>query len=274
MRKGRFMLDLSSIQEKHNEKYLTLEHLRAFIYKAKLNGNKTKGKNEQSFYGVTCAKDALFLLQEAKNSGISISCFKQITTLGISKEVDYSEVEDYLKYLIILDDESNYRINSISQTLQEFYFSQKNHNYLNIEFLFIRKEIENIINAKIPYFKNLSDITEVNLIPLNTGNDGVFSDVHDTIEKLKSELEEKDKKIAELQALLDDKNAPILLGVHRNDDPLKIAIEVRNKYWANYPDNVKSNAQIRNYIIRDYGVTQTLATEIEKIACPINRKKN
>ncbi|HED4421794.1 TPA: hypothetical protein R4326_002065, partial [Pasteurella multocida] len=59
------MIELSSIQEKHNEKYLTLEHLRAFIYKSKLDINKIKGKNEDAFYGVTCAKDVLFLLEEA-----------------------------------------------------------------------------------------------------------------------------------------------------------------------------------------------------------------
>ena len=94
------------------------------------------------------------------------------------------------------------------------------------------------------------------------------------IEKLKKELEEKDKKIAELQTALGDKNVPVLLGAYRSDDPLKIAIEVRNKYWASYPDNVKSNTQIRDYIIRDYSVTKTFATEIEKIACPIDRKKN
>ena len=94
------------------------------------------------------------------------------------------------------------------------------------------------------------------------------------IERLKKELEEKDKKIAELQAALGDKNVPVLLGAYRSDDPLKIAIEVRNKYWASYPDNVKSNTQIRDYIIRDYSVTKTFATEIEKIACPIDRKKN
>ncbi|HDR1586593.1 TPA: hypothetical protein QB446_002168, partial [Pasteurella multocida] len=58
------------------------------------------------------------------------------------------------------------------------------------------------------------------------------------------------------------------------NDPLKIAIEVRNKYWADYPENVKSNRQIQDYIMRDYGITRTFATEIEKIACPIDRKKN
>lgn len=100
------------------------------------------------------------------------------------------------------------------------------------------------------------------------------ADLYQQIEKLQAELVEKDSKIAQLQTALDDKNVPILLGMHRSDDPLKIAIEVRNKYWASYPDNVKSNTQIRDYIIRDYSVTKTFATEIEKIACPIDRKKN
>ena len=94
------------------------------------------------------------------------------------------------------------------------------------------------------------------------------------IKNLRQQLEIKDNQITKLKNNYNNKNIPILLSAYRTDDPLKIAIEVRNKYWANYPDNVKSNTQIRDYIIRDYRVTQTLATEIEKIACPINRKKN
>ncbi|HDR1927878.1 TPA: hypothetical protein R4320_001875 [Pasteurella multocida] len=94
------------------------------------------------------------------------------------------------------------------------------------------------------------------------------------IKELKSKLEEKDKTIIKLQAALDNKEIPILLGAYRENDPLKIAIEVRNEYWKSYPDNVKSNTQIRKSIVKKYGITQTLATEIEKIACPIDRKKN
>lgn len=94
------------------------------------------------------------------------------------------------------------------------------------------------------------------------------------IAKLKTELLDKEAENKQLKQQISEQNNPILLGVHRNDDLLKIAIEVRNKYWADYPENVKSNVQIRDYIIRDYGVARTTAEEIEKIACPINRKKN
>ena len=94
------------------------------------------------------------------------------------------------------------------------------------------------------------------------------------IAKLKTEILDKEAENNQLKQQISEQNSPILLGVHRNDDLLKIAIEVRNKYWADYPENVKSNAQIRDYIIREYGVARTTAEEIEKIACPINRKKN
>ena len=102
----------------------------------------------------------------------------------------------------------------------------------------------------------------------------LYSFIEDYKQDEKATYEEKDNEIAALQQQLKKQNLPILLGVHRNDDLLKIAIEVRNKYWADYPENVKSNVQIRDYIIRDYGVAKTTAEEIEKIACPIDRKKN
>lgn len=93
-------------------------------------------------------------------------------------------------------------------------------------------------------------------------------------EKFKEELLIKDKKIVELQTALDDKNIPILLNTYRKDDPLKIAIEIRRKHWATYPENVKSSTQIQKFITHNYDVSHTLAIEIEKIACPIDRKKN
>ncbi|UDW84075.1 hypothetical protein K7G91_000311 [Pasteurella canis] len=94
------------------------------------------------------------------------------------------------------------------------------------------------------------------------------------LEKLKNELSKKDKEIETLRCKSGKDLYPILLGKYRDDDLLKIAIEVRNKYWMNWPENAKSNVQIIDYIIRDYGVAKTTAKEIEKIACPINRKKN
>ena len=157
--------------------------------------------------------------------------------------------------------------------LSAYYFLRDEYGKIETDFIlnfsFPNKSLQVPIQNTYILISQLSKVVADALDSSQIDNNG-----YEEIERLRSELEEKDKKITELQTALGDKNVPILLGVHRNDDPLKIAIEVRNKYWANYPDNVKSNAQIRNYIIRDYGVTQTLATEIEKIACPINRKKN
>jgi hypothetical protein len=157
--------------------------------------------------------------------------------------------------------------------LSAYYFLRDEYGKIETDFIlnfsFPNKSLQVPIPNTYILISQLSEVVadELNSIQMNDNSS-------EEIKKLKSELEEKDKKITELQTALGDKNVPILLGAHRNDDPLKIAIEVRNKYWANYPDNVKSNTQIRDYIIRDYGVTQTLATEIEKIACPIDRKKN
>lgn len=157
--------------------------------------------------------------------------------------------------------------------LSAYYFLRDEYGKIETDFIlnfsFPNKSLQVPIPNTYILISQLSEVVadELNSIQMNDNSS-------EEIKKLKSELEEKDKKITELQTALGDKNVPILLGAHRNDDPLKIAIEVRNKYWASYPDNVKSNTQIRDYIIRDYGVTQTLATEIEKIACPIDRKKN
>ena len=157
--------------------------------------------------------------------------------------------------------------------LSAYYFLRDEYGKIETDFIlnfsFPNKSLQVPIPNTYILISQLSEVVadELNSIQMNDNSS-------EEIKKLKSELEDKDKKITELQTALGDKNVPILLGAHRNDDPLKIAIEVRNKYWANYPDNVKSNTQIRDYIIRDYGVTQTLATEIEKIACPIDRKKN
>lgn len=157
--------------------------------------------------------------------------------------------------------------------LSAYYFLRDEYGKIETDFIlnfsFPNKSLQVPIQNTYILISQLSEVVADELDSSQIDNNG-----YEEIERLRSELEEKDKKITELQTALGDKNVPILLGAHRSDDPLKIAIEVRNKYWASYPDNVKSNTQIRDYIIRDYSVTKTFAKEIEKIACPIDRKKN
>ena len=205
--------------------------------------------------------DECFSLSSFVNSDKKDRCYK-----------DFFNVADYnIQIPSRTINESARKI--VLDELSAYYFLRDEYGKIETDFIlnfsFPNKSLQVPIPNTYILISQLSEVVadELNSIQMNDNSS-------EEIKKLKSELEEKDKKITELQTALGDKNVPILLGAHRNDDPLKIAIEVRNKYWANYPDNVKSNTQIRDYIIRDYGVTQTLATEIEKIACPIDRKKN
>ncbi|HGO5823475.1 TPA: hypothetical protein ACK3JW_001144 [Mannheimia haemolytica] len=165
------MIDLASIQENIYSKYITLEHLRLFIYKSKLKKGLVKGKNETAFYGVTCAKDAFLLINEAKQKGYNIECYKQNTIDKIPFKTNYDDLRDYLEYLLLLDNESNYRNFFITPTAYEVACEQKSYNYLNIEYLFIREQIEELINAKIPYINELSEVENVELIPIHKNID-------------------------------------------------------------------------------------------------------
>jgi len=94
------------------------------------------------------------------------------------------------------------------------------------------------------------------------------------IEKLKKELEEKDKKIVELQTALEGKNFPIFLNQFMENDRLALAIQARKDYWANYDPNLnnapKAESTARE-IKEKYVLSKKQAEAIEIIACPINR---
>ncbi|MEI7286029.1 hypothetical protein [Pectobacterium carotovorum] len=80
--------------------------------------------------------------------------------------------------------------------------------------------------------------------------------------------------------LLDAKSKiPTFLGTLRSDDPLLIAIKIRNQEWANYdPDNrrtIPSQEGIVAQLIKEYEefeMKDAQAKAIEKVACPIKRK--
>lgn len=170
MRKGHFMIDLCSIIESQNQEYLSLEHLRAIIYGQKIKNNKIKGRNETAFYGVTCSKDVYALLEKAKSKNENMSFFKKHNSVDIFYKIERSELESYLRSLIFLEADSNGKISAYdfnARNAYEIQCEQITEDYTNVEFFFIRAEIENIINAKIPYFENVEDVIELDLIPLN-----------------------------------------------------------------------------------------------------------
>ncbi|RDE87991.1 hypothetical protein [Aggregatibacter kilianii] len=124
------------------------------------------------------------------------------------------------------------------------------------------KQIE-VLHSDLMAFLGISDKSQEN-----------YSDILQEIERLKSELEEKDKKITELQTALDKMNYPIQLNKFMENDRLALAIQARKEYWANYDPNLnnapKAEATAKE-IQEKYNLSQKQATAIEIVACPINR---
>ncbi|MDO4431396.1 MAG: hypothetical protein Q4B95_08965 [Lonepinella koalarum] len=218
------MIDLSNIQENINSKYISLEHLRAFIYKSKINKGTLKGKNEAAFYGVTCAKDAFLLINEAKQNGYNIEYYKQNTIDKVPFKTSYDDLKSYFEYLLFLDNEHNYRNFFITPSAYEAACEQKSYDYLNIEYLFIREQIEELINAKIPYINELSEIENVELIP-----------IHKNIDNKEINQKSETSYLNIIQALKDELLAT---GNHKNQSEL---IEFLSGKYQGYTGLTESN---------------------------------
>lgn len=161
------MLDLSSIQDEYLKEYLSLEQLRAFIYKSKLDKGKTKGANEENFYGVTCAQDVLALLKKEEGRNNIPSCYVLHPITKSLEKVEYSHLISYLKFLVFAQiDTTSFRYNPDAMTAYEHFCENGSVEFENEEFYFRRDEIENMIGAKIPYIENISDVETVKLTSL------------------------------------------------------------------------------------------------------------
>lgn len=104
---------------------------------------------------------------------------------------------------------------------------------------------------------NFEEVKEkVNLISLN--------DALSEIQCLKTKIEELENK------------QPILLGAYRDNDPLLLAIEIRNSEWVKYdPENDRMTRGNQEAIIKDLEdnkkFSNAQAKAIEQVACPIKR---
>ncbi|WP_418146651.1 hypothetical protein [Actinobacillus pleuropneumoniae] len=296
----------STIKENLLYSYAMEEKIR-FLLKIEIKDNQLRKIGRMETEGFFLSKDSELYFRnnviedEGQNeiwlednlSKLDIT-FSEIMDAGIESYLSYdnANIDEYKGYIVIHPELLDlFCRESIPQ------HGLKNTNYLLLDEFNVQNPLEadifNSFNFRMEYAKynedeqlyikhafriNFSDIKIhyndlIKLLP----TEEVWQEqekLKQEITTLKTELSEEKERTQKIEKQLKEQNYPILLGVHRKDDLLKIAIEVRNKYWADYPENVKSNAQIRDYIMRDYGVTKTTATEIEKIACPIDRKKN
>ncbi|MFA9593063.1 hypothetical protein [Citrobacter telavivensis] len=124
--------------------------------------------------------------------------------------------------------------------------------------------------------KSFADKIGVNLeIPLEdiianpTGNVNENPSQED-INHLKSKIASLEKHIEKLTS-----ERPKSLGLYRADDPLLLAIEIRNREWASYdPDNdrmTRGNQAAIKQELEQRGFTSRQAESIELVACPIIR---
>ncbi|MFC0323995.1 hypothetical protein ACFFHT_10605 [Gallibacterium melopsittaci] len=262
------MIDLANIQADISKKYLSLEHLRAIIYQQKLEKNKLKGKNESDFGLATCANDVLILLNNAINSGYNIECYKQNTIRKVPYKTNFKDLEKYLNFWIFKDYEIEQQSQGlfVNYSMSEEVCKEERLDYLNNEYLLIRSQIEEIINAKIPYFEDVSEVVDIKLTPLKNETK--------KIEELQLELEKKDKLIEKLQRQIDENNNLIMINEFMENDRLSLAIQTRKKYWSEYnPDlgNTPKAASITEELQSKYNFSKKQAEAIEIVACPINR---
>ncbi|ASO09254.1 hypothetical protein ABOZ94_002180 [Salmonella enterica] len=89
-------------------------------------------------------------------------------------------------------------------------------------------------------------------------------------EALILEIEKLKHRIQELE-----NERPILLKEYRDDDPLYLAIQIRNREWANYDPKkdpaTRGNQAAIKQELKERNISEIEATAIEKVACPIKR---
>lgn len=138
--------------------------------------------------------------------------------------------------------------------------------YMNYGFK--RQELTDFFHAK-------GKRVNFGLPPMNFDDtDEVTSTVTITLNDALGEIERLKEKIKELESYL-----PNFLGEFRDDDPLKIAIQIRRIEWASYdPDDrrtIPSQEALITQIKKQYedvDMPDVQARAIEKVACPIKRK--
>ncbi|WP_340618342.1 hypothetical protein [Xenorhabdus entomophaga] len=101
------------------------------------------------------------------------------------------------------------------------------------------------------------------------------------IDNLLMQIESLNSKNNQLKTEIEilKSNQPSLLGNYRVDDPLLIAIKLRNEEWTKYNEDLRDTIPVQEWAVeklleeyKQFGMTKAQAQAIEKVACPIKRK--
>jgi len=154
---------------------------------------------------------------------------------------------------------------------QEYYVNNQNSNKTENRI----KQLEEELNKQRIINSNLEVIKSNEQVSVNNNKD-----LTEEIKQLKLDNQKLTEQLKEAQIKIEElkKQVPILLGQYRQDDPLLLAIQTRNREWANYDEKKQRSKPTQAAICADlrgnHGVTtEQLAKAIELVSCPINRSK-
>lgn len=175
------------------------------------------------------------------------------------------------KYLYPVSGRGRFHIGS----LEVFVFSQtKGYGFADTDLV---RSLYDIAGRHISFIQEACfdkygyNLDKINLFFANKGIDIIFSKSNLV---LQHNNESKNEPIIERES--DYSSLDILfLNKFRDDDPLYLAIEIRNKEWVNYnPNDVESRVN-QESIVTEFvgrGLSKNQATSIEMVSCPIKRK--
>ncbi|MFQ0972371.1 hypothetical protein [Gilliamella sp. BG6] len=137
------------------------------------------------------------------------------------------------------------------------------------------KQLEEELNKQRIINSNLEAIKSNEQVSVNNNQD-----LTEEIKQLKLDNQKLTEQLNKAQIKIEElkEQIPILLGKYRADDPLLLAIQIRNKEWSKYNEQDRRTRPTQDAICEalkaNYNVqTDQLAKAIELVSCPINRSK-
>jgi len=203
------------------------------------------------------------------NNSLASCSYNRIQGVFESDEISNKNL-DTLKHLI----SSNWISGIENENNGQYFILYNDENYENgsqEEFFFRKENLIHIFSSAGISFRidmtpdTLGHVNEINGLEDKEELKSVINSLSDQNSKLKSEIDELKN------------NKPKHLGLFREDDPLLIAINIRNNEWSSFDeDNARITTPSADYVIEklkeQYGMSHALASAIERVACPIVRK--